>query len=149
MKNELKYVELKSGHGDCGPAWVGFSNSSKSGSTIYFNGKAFKSLRGSGISGNYYETETGDEYWISGVKKNNQDRHWAGGGNIKIDCSAIKPYLALLGLPKLPRNFEPADLAPSKPNAMFHEMENMVLEEDENQGKFFGRRRISKLINKP
>ena len=31
--------------------------------------KRFQRLKGSGISGNYFDVETGDEYWISGVKK--------------------------------------------------------------------------------
>ena len=38
---------------------------SKSGKTIYFDGKAFQSLNGTGIKGNYFDIETGDEYWIS------------------------------------------------------------------------------------
>ena len=31
--------------------------------------RLFQSLNGMGISGNYSEIETGNEYWISGVKK--------------------------------------------------------------------------------
>ena len=29
---------------------------------------------GSGFKANYYETETGEEYWISGYKKDGSDR---------------------------------------------------------------------------
>ena len=37
-----------------------------------------------GIARNYFDAETGDEYWISGPKKNGQDRHSAGGGPVAI-----------------------------------------------------------------
>lgn len=62
MKSEIIYVELKSGYSDNGPAWIGKGFYSKSGQSIYFNNQLFK--KGSGISGNYYDIETGDEYWI-------------------------------------------------------------------------------------
>jgi hypothetical protein len=101
MKSKLIYVELKSGYGDDGPAWIGKAEFSKSGRTIYFNGKAFKSLKGNGISGNYYDLETDDEYWISGIKKNGEDRHWAGSGKVMIDESVIEEYLELTGNSKL------------------------------------------------
>ena len=69
MKPQIKYIELKSGYSDDGPAWIGLVTFSKTGRTVYFNGKAFKSLKPKGISGNHYDLETGEEYWISGVKK--------------------------------------------------------------------------------
>ena len=66
---DILYIELKSHHSDDGPAWIGRVEYSKSGQTIYFDDKAFASLKGAGSAGNYYDIETGDEYWISGVKK--------------------------------------------------------------------------------
>jgi hypothetical protein len=39
---------------------------SKTGATIYYQGKEFRSLKGAGFKANYYEVGTGDEYWISG-----------------------------------------------------------------------------------
>ncbi len=44
--------------------------------TLYFNGKALKRSTQSG-SGNYYDVETTESYWLSGVKKKGGDRHWA------------------------------------------------------------------------
>jgi hypothetical protein len=69
MKPEIKYIELKSGFSDNGKAWIALVSFSKSGKTIYFNGKAFQSLDGNGITANYFDIETNEEYWISGVKK--------------------------------------------------------------------------------
>jgi hypothetical protein len=65
----LRYIELKTGYTDNGPAWIARVKLSKSGRTIYFNGKALKRVAGGGISGNHYDIQTGHEYWVSGVKK--------------------------------------------------------------------------------
>ena len=96
MKYELLYVELKSGFSDNGAAWIGRGSRSKSGRTIYFNDQAFHSMGGQGIKGNYRNIETGDEYWISGVKKNEEDRHWAGSGIIMIDEQVVEEYLTFI-----------------------------------------------------
>jgi len=95
MKIEIRYIELKSGYSDDGPAWIGKVKLSKSGQTIYFNDRAFR--KGQGISGNYYDIETKEEYWISGVKKDGTDRHWAGYGKIFLDKSIVQEYLDLTG----------------------------------------------------
>jgi hypothetical protein len=100
MKKEILFVELKQEHS--GPAWIGYGYFSKSGQTIYFNGHVLK--RGQGITSNHFDIENGNEYWISGVKKNGQDRHWAGSGKIHIDKSAIDDYLKIIGETSLPKN---------------------------------------------
>ena len=96
----IKYIELKSGYSDDGPAWIGNVKESKSGKTIYFNDHAFQKC--GGIQGNYYDIETGEEYWISGVKRNGQDRHWAGSGKVTIDRKCIDEYLSIVSMPSLP-----------------------------------------------
>ena len=101
MKSELKYIELKSGFSDNGPAWIGMTTFSKSGRTIYFNGKALKSLNGTGIAGNFYDLESGNEYWVSGIKKDGTDRHWTGGGKIMIDRELIDLYLSKVNFDEL------------------------------------------------
>ena len=97
----LRYIELKSGYSDDGPAWIGQVRMSRSGRTVYFNGKTFRRIPGGGGGGNYCDVETGDEYWISGVKKNGQDRHWAGNGKIIIEASAVADYLETVGKSRL------------------------------------------------
>jgi hypothetical protein len=37
--------------------------------------------------------ETGESFWVSGVKKSGQDRHWAGFGKVLIEARAIAEYL--------------------------------------------------------
>lgn len=91
-RTALKYIELKTGYQEDGPAWIGKVLLSKSGRMIYFNNHGFQ--RCIGISGNYYDVETGEEYWISSVKKNGEDRHWAGKGKICIARNALDEYLS-------------------------------------------------------
>lgn len=92
---QIMYIELKTGYSDDGPAWIGKVKLSKSGRTVYFLNKGFKRVQG--ISGNFIDIETREEYWISGVKKNGEDRHWAGSGKIKIDKKIIGDYLKITG----------------------------------------------------
>jgi len=88
------YVEMKSGdgHNDRGPARIGRVTFSKSGRTIHYRDLRFQSLGGSGTCANYFEMESGDEYWISGCKKSGRDRHWAGGGPVEIDEDVREEY---------------------------------------------------------
>lgn len=100
MKPELKYIELKSGYSDDGPAWIGHVEFSKSGRTVYFNGHAFA---GSG-HGDCYDVETNERYWISGIKKDSSNRHWAGHGKIMIDRNVVEEYLKIKGYAELNLN---------------------------------------------
>lgn len=90
LRRTIRYVELKSGHGESGPAWIGWVELSKTGRTSYYRGRALKRSRG--ISGKHVDEETGEEYWISGVKRNGQDRHWAGSGPVVLDPDAADEY---------------------------------------------------------
>ena len=115
MKPELKYIELKSGFGDTGPAWIGMVEYSKSGRTVYFNGRALKNINAMGREGgNHYDIETDEEYWVSGVKKDGTDRHWAGGGKIMIDRNVVELYLSKVNFNSLDKNqFELTDIKPT------------------------------------
>ena len=97
---DIRYIELNTGYFHNGPAWIGNVKESKSGATIYFNDHAFQKCHGD-IS-NYYDVETGEEYWISRPKKNGEDRHWGGSGKIIIDRKVVPEYLKLIGAEKLP-----------------------------------------------
>lgn len=99
MIHDLMYIELKTGYSDDGPAWIGYVKTSKSKKTIYFNDHAFQ--KQNGAYANYADIETGEEYWISGLKKKESNRHWAGHGKIMIDRRAVDEYLSLTGQSRL------------------------------------------------
>lgn len=92
----LRYIELKSGHSDNGPAWIAYVEQSKTRRTLYFNGRGLMKLkgqrRGAG-GGNYVDMATGESFWVSGVKKNGEDRHWAGSGKVLVEAAALSEYL--------------------------------------------------------
>ena len=103
----LRYIELKSGHSDNGPAWIGYVTPSKTGRTVYFNGRGLMKLKGQrrgSSGGNYVDMETGESFWVSGVKKNGQDRHWAGSGKVLIEAAAVADYLKIIGAKALDRS---------------------------------------------
>lgn len=125
MKTEIKYIELKSGFSDNGPAWIALVSFSKSGKTVYFDGKAFQSTKGDRTGGNYFDIETGDEYWISGVKKDLTDRHWAGGGIIGIEKRIQEDYLKLIDCKAIhPAKHKITEVSTEIPLEKFHELEN-------------------------
>ena len=130
MKQEIKYIELKnSGRNHNGFAYIGLVSFSKSGKTIYFDGKGFQSLNGTGISGNYFELETGDEYWISGVKKNMSDRHIFGNGKIFVEKRILNEYLTIIGKNELPKSgYEVVEVETKKPIERINELENEKIE---------------------
>ena len=127
MRTEILYVELK--HGHSGPAWIGYGQFSKSGQTIYFDGKVLK--KGQGIISNHFDIENDDEYWISGVKKNGTDRHWTGSGKIYLDKSAVGEYLKIIGQAALPKNkFILVDLNNIPNKELSKEIENSKASDD-------------------
>lgn len=127
MRTEILYVELKEGHS--GPAWIGYGQFSKSGQTVYFDGKVLK--KGQGINSNHFDIESGDEYWISGVKKNGADRHWSGSGKVHLDKSVIEDYLKTIGQTALPKNkFILVDLNNIPNKELSREIENSKLTEE-------------------
>jgi hypothetical protein len=97
MPRSLKYIERCTGASHNGDAWIGYVDASKSGQTVYFNGRAYTRSTGGGISGNHYDVESGEEFWISGLKKRGSNRHWAGSGRIQIESIAIAAYLEHTG----------------------------------------------------
>src|SRR3954469_14523805 len=84
VKSRIMYIESKA-DGLTGPARIGRVTFSKRGSTIYYQGRAFQSLKGSGFKANYYDVETGEHYWISGPKKDGSDRLYGEAVPVEID----------------------------------------------------------------
>lgn len=121
------YIEHKTDQNDRGEAWIGLVEFSKSGQTVYFNGTAYKKLKSGGTFGNFYNLETGDEFWISGIKKNGQDRHWAGSGKIKIEQTIFDEYLNMVDFTELSeQDYELVDVKRTN-KSKFQEIENAIL----------------------
>ena len=122
MQRRLMYIEKGTGYNHDGTAWIGYVDFSRTGRKAYFNGQAFSSGRGSGRC-----VETGDLYWLSGVKKRGTNRHVFGHGKILVSRDALADFLALKGWDRLDEtqydrfDAKPADIT------RFSAMENAKL----------------------
>ncbi len=123
MKTEIRYIELKTGYSDNGPAWIGKVAFSNSGRTMFFMDKAFQKKRG--YPGSFFDVETGETYWITGIKKRGTNRHWAGGGIIQLDRTLIDEYLTQTGQKEIdPNRIKLVDILAVYPVERIHEKMN-------------------------
>jgi hypothetical protein len=91
MKPIPKYIERKPDqHTDQATAWIARVWPSASGKTLYFNGMALKRFPGNDC--NHYDLVSGDEFWVSGVKKRGTNRHPCGGGTVLIEKCLLAWY---------------------------------------------------------
>lgn len=90
MQPRIMYIESKPGDDLSGLARIGLVSFSKTGATLYYAGKSFRSLRGQGFDANYYDIESDEKYWISGCKKGGGDRLFP--GIIEIDDDVRETY---------------------------------------------------------
>lgn len=90
-RSRIMYVESKA-EGLEGPARIGRVYFSKSGKTLYYRGLRFQSLKGNGFKANFSETASGNHYWISGPRKDGNDRLYGGGRGVQIDDDVRAEY---------------------------------------------------------
>jgi len=90
--SKIMYIEDKSA-GLEGEARIGRVYFSKSGKTLYYRGHKFQSLKGSGFKAKYFEVETGNHYWISGPRKDQNDRLYGGNRGVEIDGDIREEYI--------------------------------------------------------
>jgi hypothetical protein len=103
MKSRIMYVESKAG-GFTGPARIGRVTLSKSGATLYYAGKSFQALKGSGFKSNYFCVETDERYWISDARSDGQDNLNAASIPLEVDADVHEEYWSRIrGLPAPPR----------------------------------------------
>jgi hypothetical protein len=88
------YIECKAELNGCGR--IGRVSFSKTGKTIYYDGKSFQSLKGGGYNkANYYDIESGEMYWISGPKRLGSDRLYGQPG-VTIDEDVREEYWTVI-----------------------------------------------------
>ncbi len=88
----VMYVENKDGDIDGAAARIGWVEFSKSGRTVYYRGRSLKRAKGGGVRGNHFDEDTGEEYWVSGVKKEGSNAHWAEAVKVVVDDDAVEEY---------------------------------------------------------
>jgi hypothetical protein len=87
----IMYIECKAG-ALTGAARIGRVTFSKTGRTIYYHGQRFQSLKGAGFKSNYFDVDSGVDYWISGPKRAGGDALYGGSTPIDIDEDVREEY---------------------------------------------------------
>jgi hypothetical protein len=90
MRSRIMYVEARRPDGRIRLARIARVQLSKSGRSIYLDGKSFQSVG----RGEYIESESGETYWFSGPRKDGNDRtgNQAGSFPIEIDEDIRREY---------------------------------------------------------
>jgi len=86
------YIEDKS-RGLNGAARIGRVSFNRTGKSLSYGGRTFQSLKGRGFKANHVDVETGDQFWISGPRKDGRDRLYDGSTvPIEIDDDVAEEY---------------------------------------------------------
>ncbi len=95
LKYRIMYIEEKFNSLE-GNARIGKVYFSRTGKTLYYRQLRLQSLKGSGYKANYFDVDTGNQYWISGPRKDRNDRLYGGCDGVEIDEDARDEYFALI-----------------------------------------------------
>ena len=94
LRRRIMYIENKRGLIDGVQSRVGWVSFSKAGQTTYYRGRTLQ--KGNGVRGNFFDVESGEEYWVSGVKRRGSNAHPAGKGvRIEVDADALDEYRSI------------------------------------------------------
>jgi hypothetical protein len=74
-RRRVLYVENKDGDLDGARARIGWVTFARSGLGVRYRGRLLLRLHGGGVRGNFVDEATGEEFWISGVKRAGSNRH--------------------------------------------------------------------------
>ena len=90
-KTKIMSIEEKAGN-LTGPARIGRVSFSKTGKMLYYRDQRFQSLKGQGFKSNYEDIDTGEDYWISGPRKDGVDRLYGERVPVEIDEDVREEY---------------------------------------------------------
>ncbi len=83
------YIESKA-DGLSGPARIGRVSFSKTGQTIYYGQRTLQRIQG--YKANHVDVDTGEEFWISGPRRDGQDRLYGEAKPVEIDADVREEY---------------------------------------------------------
>ncbi|WP_426687212.1 hypothetical protein [Rhodanobacter ginsengiterrae] len=92
LQRRLMYVENKDGDIDGAAARIGWVTFSKTGKSVKYRGLCLQRLKGQGSSGNYFDVASGQEYWVSGVKRRGSNAHPHERVLVVVDSDAVEAY---------------------------------------------------------
>lgn len=95
QERHVMYIENKDGDIDGVAAPIGWVSFSKSGKSVFYRGHELHRVARRGVRGNYIDGDTGEIFWVSGVKKRGSNVHWAEPASVAIDGDALEEYSAI------------------------------------------------------
>jgi len=85
------YIEKKAG-AVTGPGRIGRVTPNRTGRTLYYRDHIFRRIVGGGFKANYIDETTGEDYWISGCKRDGNDRMYGSSAPVEIDDDVREEY---------------------------------------------------------
>jgi hypothetical protein len=100
MAARIMFIQQKTGcDTDAGPCWIGWVEFNKSWKTARAHDLELRRMQG--VDSNFVDVETGDEYWVSGPKRDQTDVRYKN-TRPAVDDDAREAYRAFLNGAALP-----------------------------------------------
>lgn len=94
------FVQLKTGFDtDRGPSWIGWVDFNRSWGTARFQGRELR--RSQSFDSNFFDVETGEDFWLSGPKRDRTDTRY-GPATTVVEDDVREAYEAFLDGAPLP-----------------------------------------------
>ncbi|WP_410565985.1 hypothetical protein [Amycolatopsis sp. cmx-4-61] len=95
MPRRIMYLQLKTGYDtDRGPSWIAWVRFTKTWRTAYVHGRTLRRWPGR-YDANFVDVETGEEFWLSGPKRDRSDGRYSNARPV-VERDAATPYAAFL-----------------------------------------------------
>jgi len=103
----LMYIEKKGGDIDGAAGRIGWVTLSSDGLRVTYRGRTLTRVPGEGVRGTYHDEGSGQEYWVSSVKKSGSHAHFAPRVAVRIDPDARYEYRRLRATATLADRVQP------------------------------------------
>ena len=90
MTSQTRIMYIERGGGLSFPGRIGRVRYSKTGRTLYYGDVTLQSLNGAGYKTTHFDVETGEEYWVSGPRRDGNDPLYP--GVVEIDEDVREEY---------------------------------------------------------
>ena len=104
----LMYIERKGGDIDGAAGRIGWMTLSSDGLRVYYRGRTLtRAPGGEGLRGTHHDEGSGQEYWVSRVKKSGSHAHFAPRVAVRIDPDARYEYRRIRAAANLGDSLQP------------------------------------------
>jgi hypothetical protein len=91
-ERRVMYLENKDGLIEGAQARIGWVTFSKTGRTVRYAGRSLKAIGGRGVRGNFIDENSGEEFWVSGIRKRGSNAQANASTSVVVDDDARDEY---------------------------------------------------------